>query len=263
GPALSSISWTLLAISIIVVALRFYVRSCIVRRVWWDDWTVLAALSLGIVNTSTVQVAINHGLGRHASAIEDPLQIMTAIKWDYISQPTCIMVPAFGRISLALLLLNFAGNTRFRRWLLWFLIVGQFIINSLTFIFILVQCKPIELLWDKRVEGSCWDLRFQEDFGYFQGSFNSATDFILAICPAFVIWNLNMKLSEKISLICLMGLGIFAMAASIVKTILLKAVGSSNDYTYTTAIVILWNTIEQYLTIIGASVATLKPLIRR
>ncbi|ORY18968.1 hypothetical protein BCR34DRAFT_609953 [Clohesyomyces aquaticus] len=263
GPALLTISWTGLTLSIIVVALRFYVRFSIVRRLRWDDWTVLLAVILGILNASTIQLAVNQGLGRHANTIKDSLQIMNAIKWDYISQPTCIMVPTFGRISLALLLLTFAGTSRLRRWLLWSIIAGQFVINCLTFIFILAQCRPIELLWDKSINGECWPLAFQEYFGYFQGSFNTSTDFILAICPAFVIWNLNMKLAEKISLIGLMGLGIFAMAASIVKTIKLKSVGSSNDYTYTTADTILWNTIEQYLAIIGASIATLKPLLRR
>lgn len=94
---------------------------------------------------------------------------MNAIKWDYLAQPTAIMAPAIGRISFALLLLNIIGNAKSRRWFLYGIMVTQFIVNSLTFIFILVQCKPIQLLWDKSLAGSCWDLRVQEYFGYFQG----------------------------------------------------------------------------------------------
>ncbi|KAF2186416.1 hypothetical protein K469DRAFT_573381 [Zopfia rhizophila CBS 207.26] len=260
GPTIRDLAWALAAISIVIVAMRFYVRAFIVRCMGWDDWTMLLALILGVINTAFVQISIDYGLGRHITTL-DPIDAMNAIKWDYLAQPTAIMSPAVGRISFALLLLNVAGVNKFRRWFLYGIMISQFIVNSLTFIFILVQCKPIELLWDKRLTGTCWDLRVQEYFGYFQGSFNSVTDLILAICPALVVWTLNMKLSIRISLICLMGLGVFAMVGSIAKTILLKSVGSNNDYTYNTAFLIIWWTIELYLVIIAASIPTLRPLV--
>ncbi|KAF2264002.1 hypothetical protein CC78DRAFT_517667 [Lojkania enalia] len=262
GPLIKRLTWTLAAISIIVVSLRLYVRARIVRRLRWDDWTMLISIILGIGNTATVQVAVDYGLGRHQDTLDDAT-VLKALKYDYLAQPTAIMAPAFGRVSLALLLLTFAGNIKARRWLLWGIIVLQLIINTLCFSLILGQCRPIQLLWDKSLEGSCWDLRAQEYYGYFQSSFNCTTDFILAICPAVVIWELQMALPEKLSLIALMGLGIFAMVASIIKTILLKAVGSSSDYTYTTSIIVIWYSLEQYLVIIGGSAATLKPLIRK
>jgi hypothetical protein len=37
---------------------------------------------------------------------------------------------------------------------------------------------------------------------------NSATDLALAIFPATIVWNLNMKLAMKVSLIITMGLGV-------------------------------------------------------
>lgn len=62
---------------------------------------------------------------------------------------------------------------------------------------------------------------------------NSATDLALAIFPATIIWNLNMKLAVKVSLIVMMGLGIFAMVASIVKTVYVKRLGELSDYSCT------------------------------
>lgn len=44
GPTLKSLAWTLAAISIVIVSMRFYVRIFIVRRVRWDDWTMLLSL---------------------------------------------------------------------------------------------------------------------------------------------------------------------------------------------------------------------------
>jgi hypothetical protein len=56
------------------------------------------------------------------------------------------------------------------------------------------------------------------------------TDLALAIFPATIIWSLNMKLAVKLSLIIMMGLGIFTMAASIVKTVYLKSLAKVTDY---------------------------------
>jgi len=119
-------------------------------------------------NTILVQIALHYGLGRHIGTL-DPVDAMNAIKWDYIAQPSSIMAPTFGRISFAMMLLNFAGLSRSRKLILYIIIFLQIVSNSLCFIFILVQCKPIQLLWDKSLKGTCWDLTFQEYFGYYDG----------------------------------------------------------------------------------------------
>jgi hypothetical protein len=176
-----------------------------------------------IKNTCFVQVALHYGLGRHQTALS-PENAMNAIKWDYWAQPSSIMAPTFGRMSFALLLLSIVGISKTRRYFLWGIIVTQFLANSFCFIFILVQCKPVQLLWNKNLEGECWDLKAQEYFGYFDGgecrvsrcgywcspsaALNSFMDLILALAPTVVVWHLNMKLSMKISLSFLMGLGI-------------------------------------------------------
>lgn len=124
-------------------------------------------------NSSSVQVAIHYGLGRHQYTLL-PENATEAIKWDYISQLSSVIAPTLGRISFAMLLLNLAGVSRFRQFLLYGIILSQTVANSLCFIFISVQCRPIQLLWDKSLQGSCWDLTFQEYYGYFDGSQFSA-----------------------------------------------------------------------------------------
>ncbi|KAI0383700.1 integral membrane protein [Hypomontagnella monticulosa] len=257
-----AVVWTLAPLAIIVVSLRFYTRAFIVRRIGWDDWIMLLATVLMLKNSCFVQVSIHFGLGRH----QDTLRVenaIEAIKWDYLAQPSAIMAPTFGRISFAMLLLTLTGILKSRRFLLYGIIVSQLFVNSLCFILILAQCQPVQLLWDKRLEGTCWDLKAQEYFGYFQGAVSSATDLILAILPATIVWNLKMRLAQKVTVAVLMGLGVFAMIGSIFKTVYLSSLGSGDDYTYNTAILIIWWTVENYLVIIAASIATLKPLISR
>ncbi|KAJ2995402.1 hypothetical protein NUW58_g1279 [Xylaria curta] len=279
-PNLEVVQWLLASVSIIVVSLRFYTRAVIVRHVAWDDWVMLLSLVIMLVDNVFVQISIHYGLGRHQNTLLDEDAIL-AIKWDYLAQPPAIIGPAFGRISFAMLLLTLVNRQKGRRILLYALIISQFVVNNLVYILILVQCKPIESLWDHRVKGDCWDLVYQRNIGFFQGcqylavetgylcklterkALNGATDLALAAFPAFIVWDLQMKLSQKLSLIALMGLGVFAMVGSILKTVYLPSVGSKDDYTYHTANLIIWWMVEGYLVIIAASIATLRPLIAR
>jgi hypothetical protein len=103
----------------------------------------------------------------------DPEKAMLAVKWDYFAQPTAIMSPVIGRISFALFLLTVCGPSRFRRWLMWVIIVTQFITGCICFMIIVFQCKPMESLWNPKVKGDCISLTVQEYNGYFQGGMPS------------------------------------------------------------------------------------------
>ncbi|CAI6277648.1 unnamed protein product [Periconia digitata] len=261
-PALEGVMWSLAPVAIVIVSLRFYARIRIIHHVGWDDWLMLLSIVLMLKNSAFVQVSIHYGLGRHIGTLEKS-RAQKAIMWDYLAQPSAIMAPTFGRISFVLTIMTLIGNSRTRRSILWFILVTQMLVNVLCFSMILAQCKPVALLWDKSLEGECWDLRAQEYFGYFQGAYNSATDLVLAIWPAYVFWHLNMKRSMKISISLLMGIGVFAMVGSIVKTIYLSSVGSADDYTFNTAYLVIWWSVENYAVIIAASIPMLRPLVAR
>ncbi|XXH04441.1 hypothetical protein Hte_010857 [Hypoxylon texense] len=225
---LEAVTWLLTAVAVIVVSLRFYTRATIVRRVGWDDWMMLLSLGLMVTDSIFVQISVQYGLGNSQWTLDED-DAITAIKWDYLAQPPAIIGPALGRISFAMLLLNVMGTHKARRIPLYVIIVSQFIANTLVFVLILAQCKPIESLWDYRVEGACWGLDSQSKIGFFQGALNSATDLTLAIFPAILVWRLQMKLSQKVSLAALMGLGVL---------------------------------VEGYLVIIATSIVTLRPLLK-
>ncbi len=70
-----------------------------------------------------------------------------------------------------------------------------------------------------------------------------------------------MKLSLKISLGSAMSLGLLAGAASIVKTIELKALTARSDYTWDTVTLVIWLATEMYTIIVAACIPTLKPLL--
>ncbi|QSZ36205.1 hypothetical protein DSL72_007331 [Monilinia vaccinii-corymbosi] len=68
----------------------------------------------------------------------------------------------------------------------------------------------------------------------------SFIDLTLALFPISIFWNLQIKLSLKIYLCIIMGLGVIAMAASIVKTVELGSHTHTTDSTYDNSYILIW-----------------------
>ncbi|KAL4874089.1 hypothetical protein BDV12DRAFT_181942 [Aspergillus spectabilis] len=75
------------------------------------------------------------------------------------------------------------------------------------------RCSPVKKSWNPTVKGTCW-LDFS-NISYTVGAWFFAMDFAFAIYPWFVVWDLNMKHKEKITVACGLSLGIFAGNCSI------------------------------------------------
>lgn len=168
----------------------------------WDVFKCLALCDSAFCTTS-----VHYGLGRHIQDLSD-YQIENSVKWIYLCEFFSIMSPCFGRISYAFLLLNIIPPKKWRKRFLWSIIVIQFVVDVGTVIISFSQCQPIQRFWDSSVDGSCWDPKIQEYTGFFQGSVCSAVDLILAMFPASLFWSLEMAVKVKVSLSCLMGLGV-------------------------------------------------------
>ena len=85
------------------------------------------------------------------------------------------------------------------------------------------------------------------------------TDVLFATLPIPLIWQLQLNLRTKISLILVLSLGWFACAAATVKAVLQFNVLNDLDWTVHNSFNV-WNYIELTVGIIAASLPTLKPL---
>ncbi|KAJ5325953.1 uncharacterized protein N7506_009055 [Penicillium brevicompactum] len=94
-------------------------------------------------------------------------------------------------------------------------------------------------------------------------AYSGAQDFVLALLPWTIVWSLQMKKKEKLGVAFAMSLGIFAGAASIVKTTYLVALSAKADFTWELAPLLIWAAVEDGLAITAASIPALKPLLVR
>ncbi|KAJ5291784.1 hypothetical protein N7478_001035 [Penicillium angulare] len=181
-------------------------------------------------------VGVKHGFGKTVVDLDNK-GISTIIMFDYLTQTFGLAGGALGRISFIVFINGLLVSKKWHRIIFWSLIALQAVTNGMFIIILFVQCPGhASAIWDHDKNGKCWNTQVQADYGYFQGAFNSATDLYLAVFSTVTFWNLNLKLRVKLGLVILLGLGILAMVAAIIKTVQTRVL-ASYDINPTTATV--------------------------
>jgi len=128
---------------------------------------------------------------------------------------------------------------------------------------VVLQCKNLAILWDSSVKTTCWTVSTLRGLSYTNSALNIATDVLLAALPIPMLWNVQINSRTKASLICIMGLGVFACAAAMVKTSYLVNYGKTGDFLWDSANLTIWVVTECNTGIIAACLPCLKPMFKR
>ncbi|KAH7309199.1 integral membrane protein [Stachybotrys elegans] len=211
GPGLVAAAWAMGFAGCCLLALRMYSRVKIIKRTGLDDWTMVIAVILALVTNIIVTLMVHHGVGRHTMHLGEN-QRANAVYMIWLSVPFSPGSAAFGKVSIALLLIRLMNRNKVYEAFLWVLIFLLFAITLVLVIITFAQCTPVTFLWDRvRVpppSGNCWDPAIQQNFGYFQGAFSAASDLFLALFPILIMWDLQMPLRVKAGICFLMSLGV-------------------------------------------------------
>ncbi|KAJ5118206.1 hypothetical protein N7448_009920 [Penicillium atrosanguineum] len=262
GPRLLRDVWGFTAVAIMVVILRI-VAKLRIEKFGTDDLLMALALCTTTVGSIIITLAVQLGFGQKVSALGN-VAVSEVIMHDYLAQALGLAGGAIGRVSFIVFIIGLLVQMPSQRIVLWVLIGLQVAVNSLFIIIIFVQCPGHgSAIWDDSGKKKCWGLHVQAYYGYFQGAFNAATDLGLAIFSTYIFWNLHLKLRVKIGLVTLLGLGIFAMAAAIVKTVETRVLASSDsEPTIATVTYDRWLFIETCLVIVTTSIPSIRSLFR-
>ncbi|KAJ0132342.1 FAD-linked oxidoreductase ZEB1 [Fusarium oxysporum f. sp. albedinis] len=259
GPMLNAVLWVQVVIFAIFVGLRLYTRSQILHSVGADDYLVVVALVFQIIYSAFVTAGTKYGLGRKFADIGNPDAYFRAVELEIYSQVAGLMVIGLGKCAVGIFLLRIVRN-KFQKAFIWAFLAGTVFITLFSSIVVVVQCDPVQRTWDRRVPGTCW-IDFSK-VGLTVGSWFVVADFCFAILPWFVIWELNMKRKEKITVACGLSLGIFAGICGIVRTVALNGLNAS-EYIYDTVDMLIWSATESTVTIMCSSIPVLRPLYVR
>lgn len=247
-----------------VLAARFYVRFNM-RTTGVDDWLMLFAYVLLILADVFGTLYVQAGGTKHVFYISPPSQLTEVLRWSAIAQPFGVLTPAVAKSSIAGLTLRIAGpNTFWRKWILYIGIAILWIFSIIDIALKYAQCSPVRANWDVEIppfEKHCWKPSVSANVSIANASWGTAMDFVLALLPCTIVWNLKVNMKTKMGLIAFLSVGVFAGIASAAKAAQLKRLGDRVDFTWATYDLYVWTETELSLVIFCGCIPPLKPLV--
>ncbi|KAK7697424.1 hypothetical protein SLS64_013562 [Diaporthe eres] len=245
---IDAISYALLALSFVVIAVRFYVRTFLgdTGSVGTDDWIILATFILGIPSTLLATLgAGGYGLGRDIWTLSfDDITLFA--KYFYVLQILYVIGLPMVKLSLLFFYLRVFPARPVRR-VLWGTIV-LILMYTVTFLFISIfECTPISFFWeswDGEHKGKCLNLH--------------AISWIQASLPG-----LKLHWKKKVSVGLMFFVGTFVTVVSVLRLQSLMQYASSTNVTWDNTSVAIWSTIELNVGMICTSLPTLRLLAVR
>ncbi|ETS86926.1 hypothetical protein PFICI_00754 [Pestalotiopsis fici W106-1] len=259
APMVLAVMWVQTILTLIFVLLRLYTRRILLRNIGPDDHLSWISMVLFILYTTFVTVAAFHGLGNHAADITLE-QFAESTKWELMGQSSNILAIATSKCSVAIFLVRIVVQD-WHKWALHFCIWSTVFVCVSCIILMYTQCTPVHGIWDPRVTDTVCHINFTAD-AIFSGSYTAAMDFFLAIFPWFILWNLNMKRKERLTVSIGLSLGIIAGICGIVRAVELEAIDSKADYPYVTVPILIWGSSELMVCILCATIPVLRPFYK-
>ncbi|KAF2963102.1 hypothetical protein GQX73_g10468 [Xylaria multiplex] len=266
GPLIMAITWIFQIFALAAVTARLIVRTQ-KRASWgWDDYLMLAAVTIQLGLQSLATSSYTSGMGKHDHSLY-PEELITILRDNWVSVPPGIVVGLLSRTSISLMLSRifapykwFAYYTLCFAALMW---VAGIVEIPLTFL----QITPVQALWNFTiVPTGRWDIRIWLYTAYFYQSCCTFSDLTYALFPVIFIWKLNMPLRQKLSLALIMCLSIFSMTMSILKTIALSQIANATvgapDTQYKSSPQLIYGFTEQSTVIIMGCIPVLHASIK-
>ncbi|KAH6671882.1 hypothetical protein B0J14DRAFT_82548 [Halenospora varia] len=252
----------LFTLSLVTLTTRIVLKVRSGLRIGVDDGLILAGFVFATAEWALLLVAIAWCINPSRSfASMDEIQ--QVIKFGVLAVPLWICSIACIKISVAVLLLRFQQNTMWRMVLK--VLIGVVVVTSTgSFIFNLLQCRPLAATWDTTIPGAkCAGANTIRIVSNVTSGFNIATDVILSLFPLTFLLKLRRPITEKVLVIVLMSMGIAASGASITKAALVQQ-WVNKVYTFSMGFSIsTWTCVELFLGMTAACLPSLKSTVQR
>ncbi|KAH8728456.1 hypothetical protein GQ44DRAFT_675821 [Phaeosphaeriaceae sp. PMI808] len=254
-----AVCWIVTSLSAIFLGLRIYAKLSRRRGLWWDDYILIISWVLALMQAICTTVWVSYGYGMQAQDI-NPENIPILNLLGNIIPTFTVVAASLSKTGFAVMLLRFT-NPMIKK-LIWFIIVSMNIIMWLAALFFWISCTPIRKIWYTTIDGTCWDMNSLEIYVIFASAYSAAMDFILSLLPLILLWNIQIKIEEKIGVIVAMSMGFFAGVVTIVKTVYIPQGYADGYISDKSAQITIWSLVEPTVTIIAASIPVLRVFLK-
>ncbi|KAF2148600.1 hypothetical protein K461DRAFT_298000 [Myriangium duriaei CBS 260.36] len=241
----------------VILSLRIYVRTVIIKSFGLDDWLLLLSFCIFVADAAVI---FRSGLITKRHGITAVLLEVSAL--DIASMLLYIMNQVFLKLSIALFFLRIPQ----RRWQIWTIRVSVtiFTIYSTGFFFLaLFKCGSPDKF--NFIYGHClsWDI-----LGwviYTSAILNAIVDWILITTPILVIWGSMMSRQSKVQVCAILMLGIAGSLLSVARIPFIKhlRIIHSPEYFGQLVPITMLSGAETAVGIGAISLAALRPLLKR
>ncbi|KAH7341204.1 hypothetical protein BKA66DRAFT_35149 [Pyrenochaeta sp. MPI-SDFR-AT-0127] len=258
GRALVGVTIAMLALSWMAVITRVWVRRWI-KGLGVDDFMMVAGLFLFTIAGGALLSSAYNGVGT-PDIFLDPVTVRDGLKWFWVGQVTYCLSTFPIKCSICMAMLRFTRAKRYQIPL--YAIIGLALIAAVSAALTLtLWCRPIAANWDSRA-GTCPNPIIITNFSYFFSACSITTDWACAILPAFILWDIQLKLRVKISVVGLLAMGVVASSATIVRLAYFTLYTSRENYMYGVSKIAMWSVLECGIGIVAGCIATFRPLMR-
>ncbi|KAJ5655973.1 hypothetical protein N7507_007923 [Penicillium longicatenatum] len=261
GPSDLRLGIALGVIATIFMVMRLYVR----LRINKFGTTALSFSLLAWFFTTLTQIfgilSVLHGLGNHITVITEVGELHNFLLFTWITVFFFNLAIPTGKVAVSAFLIEMNGpsNPKIRRSLI-AVAVLNILLNIPQVLLVWFQCSPVDSLWDPLRQANC-DHRKSVYYTYFVGAVAALSDFYLAIVPIHMLIPLRIDRKLKWGLSFLMGCGIFAGVAAIVRTWAASFI-LTTDSSYGVGILFRWGEVEEWIVLITMSIPPVWPLFR-
>ncbi|KAH8646682.1 hypothetical protein BX600DRAFT_154613 [Xylariales sp. PMI_506] len=261
GGSLLATAVTLLIITYLAVSLRFFVRITITKSLNWDDWFMLISQIGFTVACVFIFLGISYGMGHHNDSLSTEA-VVQASKYQDLALVIYIADMMFVKLSIGFFLLRLVVQRRYI-YTIWISMVIIFIWSTVLFFWDLFLCNPVAAQWDASIiQQTCAAPQAQINAAYALSVMSVLSDWLYALLPVFLVWKMNMSINKRLTVICVLGLGVFASVATLIRLTTLSNLEDIDDILYTGTDPMIWTLVEPGVAITAASLVTLRPLLR-
>ncbi|KAM5342621.1 hypothetical protein ACJ41O_013587 [Fusarium nematophilum] len=262
GGALVGTAIVFLALSWLSVGLRTYTRAFLMNSYQLDDWLMLIAQIIFTISCAFILEGVQVGLGRHNEAIREEQYEVNALMWQALATATYIIDMMFIKLSIGVFLLRLSVKKMYT-WIIWVSLAVITIWSTVIFFWNLFQCDPVEKQWDFRIkDGHCVSAGQIVSAAYAISVMTIVSDWLYALLPIPMLWTVKMTKQAKATVIVILGLGIFASIATLVRLRFLADLTDTEDILFAGTDAMVWTLIEPGVAIVASSLATIRPLLR-
>ncbi|ROV92972.1 hypothetical protein VMCG_08978 [Cytospora schulzeri] len=259
---LYALNITFMALILVVMSVRMYVRLFISRKIALDDVLMIIGTVFTFGLSIASIIAATYGVGLHVADIP-PQNLRPMLQSIYSTRLLYILGMSFVKVALLVFYLRLDPRRPMRLGL--YIFTGVIVVfNIISFFILAFSCSPPAMFWgDVVAGGKCMKAKSLLDFYNVNGILNIIIDLGIYLLPIPMVWAIRMPFKQKLGVVGIFALGLLSVAAGCVRFGYVLLLSNTTDQYYFLADSLNWCAIEIYVAVMCSCATAFKVLVKQ